>query len=373
MATLGKRLKPSHQKSDSEALEDLSAAFHDLDIDGEGLLDQASFQTALRMLGVTLPETELEKIFEVLDEEDTGMIPYDKVKEFMKIGKIPSTILSKIKSTGNSKKRTSVIFGGTSLLNDANGGGGGGGMMLKNRNINKNKNILPILNEKNESSSNQDDKPMDKQRLKMIQRAIIVIKKAGMKTISRKEVIEFLVDKGMNLVDIELAYNKAQEQVMSPDERIKYLQDLSNTRLNEANEQQRINEYLTQEIASHNRETQILRELLKITTDTLMNTAPNKSDDKLTKAAAVELRTKIQQTTKDVKQAEEEKDDRTLKIHRRDLETLQLVSECATKQQHFHSFLYFHQLQDVFRSSMPQLTAFLSNYDAPNTTDYKGR
>ena len=75
MATLSveNTLKVSHLKSDSEALADLSSAFLDLDIDGEGLLDQASFLTALRMLGVSIDSKEMENIFEVLDEEGSGV------------------------------------------------------------------------------------------------------------------------------------------------------------------------------------------------------------------------------------------------------------------------------------------------------------
>ena len=63
------------------------------------------------------------------------------------------------------------------------------------------------------------------------------------------------------------------------------------------------------------------------------------------------------------------KDGQALRIYKRDLQTLQTVSECATKQQHFYAFLYFHQLEEVIRNSMPKLRAFLSNYDTPNNND----
>ena len=78
MATLSveNTLKVSHLKSDSEALADLSSAFLDLDIDGEGLLDQASFLTALRMLGVSIDSKEMENIFEVLDEDGSGVCSF---------------------------------------------------------------------------------------------------------------------------------------------------------------------------------------------------------------------------------------------------------------------------------------------------------
>ena len=293
MASLGQRLKPSsHQKSDSEALEDLSSAFHDLDIDGEGLLDQASFLTALRMLGVNLPATELEEIFRVLDEDDTGMIAYDKLKEFMKIGKIPSTILSKIKSTGPTTKRTSVIFGATPIqLKDqtknikyANNNSNGGG--------NASNGILPVVSE---SIPTKDEKPMDKDRVKMIQRAVIVIKKAAMKNISRKEVIEFLMDKGMIKDDIELAYTKASEQVMNPQEKLKYYSELAKTNQFELAQQKNINDYLSQTIKIQSEEINLLRDLLKIASDQLLNTFPNKLNEMVSTQAANELTNRIEQ------------------------------------------------------------------------------
>ena len=285
------RLKPSHQKTDSEALEDLASAFNDLDIDGEGLLDQASFLTALRMLGVQLPPTELEEIFTVL-QNDSGMIAYDKLKEFMKLGKIPSTILSKVKSTGTGGKRTSVIFG-AGPMNLSN---------MKTRYSKKGGDVnLPILNEsstaKTDSKSNneQEDNVISKERVKMIQRAVIVIKKAAMKNISRKEVIEFLTDKGMNRSDIELAYQKASEQVMSPDEKLKYFTDLAQTRLNELNQQKNMNEYFSQQIGEQGKEIETLRELLKISTDKLIKLSPNKNEEIVSTLAAKELTQRIQQ------------------------------------------------------------------------------
>eukprot|EP00483_Globobulimina_turgida_P004892 UN04901 len=182
---------------------------------------------------------------------------------------------------------------------------------------------------------------MDKNRVKMIQRAVIVIKKAAMKTISRDEVIEFLADKGMDIADIEFAYNKAQEQVMSHEERIKYLSDLSVARLNEANQQKNLNEFLSSQISIQSQEIQILRDILKTCTDTMIGTAPNanKSQHLIEKLAAQELTSKIQQCTKDVVNAEQEKDSQAAIVHKRDLETLQLISKCVTDKQHFHAFL----------------------------------
>mmetsp|Transcript_51682 Transcript_51682/g.46405 ORF Transcript_51682/g.46405 Transcript_51682/m.46405 type:complete len:373 (-) Transcript_51682:187-1305(-) len=357
MASIGQRLKPSHEKSDSEALEDLSSAFHDLDIDGEGLLDQASFLTALRMLGVNLPSTELEEIFRILDEDDTGMISYDKLQSFMKIGKIPSSLLSKIKSTGGpTTKRTSVIFGAGPMNLNQN-----------KKNIKySNGGLLAVVSESSPTLPNGNDEPMDKERVKMIQRAVIVIKKAMMKNISRKEVMEFLGDKGMDRDDIELAYAKASEQVMSPEEKLKYYTDLSRSKELEVAEQKKINDYFSQTMKVQSEEIQLLRDLLKIASDTLVNTFPNKLNELVSTQAANELTNRIQQATKDVKEAEEQKDDQSGIIHKRDLESLQMISQCVTNQQHFHANLYLHQLEPVIRDGLPNLTGFLSDFEIPD-------
>eukprot|EP01084_Bolivina_argentea_P106075 189937_1 len=354
MAGLGKRLKIGHQKTDSEALADLSSAFHDLDIDGEGLLDIASFQTALRMLGVTLPESELEKIFEVLDEDDTGLIAYDKLKEFMKMGKIPSTILSKVKGTKTSPmaKRTSIMFGAPPL-GLLNGG-------LKDRTLSGS----VLLSELKEEQK-VEEPILDKARIKMIQRAVIVIKKSVMKNISRKEVVDFLVDKGMIRGDIDVAYQKAEVQVLSPEERIKYLSNLNKTCKQELKEQKELNDYLSQQVSQQTQEITDLRDLLKVVTDELINKQPNITDVMVSADAAAELTERIQLARKDLKEGEKQKDGRAVEVHKRDLKTLQLISKCLTKQQHFYANLYLHQLEVVIRESMPELVSFLKTYDAP--------
>eukprot|EP00483_Globobulimina_turgida_P001425 UN01427 len=239
---------------------------------------------------------------------------------------------------------------------------GTGGPLLQNPTFDKQKRIsslLPILTEEKEKESDQkNDVSMDKNRVKMIQRAVIVIKKAAMKNISRDEVIEFLADKNMDIRDIEFAYNKAQEQVMSPDERIKYLSDLSAARLTEINQQKNLNDYLSSQISTQSQEIQILREILKICTDKLVKIAPNKSQQIIETLAAEELTSRIQQVTKDVVNAEQEKDNQAIIVHKRDLQTLQVISDCVTDKQHFHAFLYFHQLGSVIRDSMLHLQEF---------------
>ena len=97
-----------------------------------------------------------------------------------------------------------------------------------------------------------------------------------MKNITRNEVFDFLQQKGMSKEDIEIAYMRAQEDVMNPEERLKYLQDLAESRLTEVMDYQKVNKYLTNEITSHTREIEILKHILNTATKTLLDTYPKK-------------------------------------------------------------------------------------------------
>merc|ERR1712083_26915 len=109
---------------------------------------------------------------------------------------------------------------------------------------------------------------------------------------------------------------------------------------------------------------QTLRDLLKMTTDKLHSSKDiKKSNEKLTKLAAEELTNRIQQVTKDLTKSQELNEKEAASIHKRDLQTLQTLSECVTQQNHFHGYLYFHQLEPMVRDSLPNLQAFLQKHD----------
>ena len=195
----------------------------------------------------------------MLDDDDSGMIEYDKLKEFMKMGKIPSDIISQVKSSASDDSRPSVYFGGrTSSKPNL--------FASSPRSV-----PLPVLSEEHESNKEPEDehKVSDPARLKMISRAVVVIKKASMQNIPRSEVVGFLTQKGMTEPDIEIAYSTAQEEVMSPDERIKYLKGRVKEHKHAVKQQKNINQYLSQQMAVQNEELHILRSLLSISTDQL--------------------------------------------------------------------------------------------------------
>ncbi len=134
---------------------------------------------------------------------------------------------------------------------------------------------------------------MDPQRRKAIQRAIIVIKKATMKNIDRQEVIEFLMDKGMDAKDIEESFVQAQEQVMSPEERVNYLQDLAQSRLRELGEQQKVNKYLTNELTTKTREIELLRGIVKQCMEVMNESFEKKFKETPSHTAVEELNMKL--------------------------------------------------------------------------------
>jgi len=334
---------------------ELSSAFQDLDIAGDGLLDQGLFLTAMGMLGVTLPPSEVDKIFQVLDEDGTGNISYTKLEHFIKIGKIPSDLLSACSSPRmpdvqfqKKKKRKSVV------LNEATS------MQLQQQ-----QQSAQLYNgyTTHIQKKVQAPPPMDLNRLKIIQRAVVVIKEAVTKKISKDEVSQFLQSKGMSVDDIELAHEKAHEQAMTPEQRIKHLGDLAQTRLNQCNEQQRMNEYFSEQLAAQTREIQVLRQVLQKSSDALLvKCSQLTAKEMISKAAANELKQKIMATTAEMKQAQQNNNEQIATIYRHNLEVLQTISQCVLKQQHFHAFLYMYQLEPSIRESMPQLLAFVDEY-----------
>jgi len=166
----------------------------------------------------------------------------------------------------------------------------------------------------------------------------------------------------MNQKDIELAYAKASETVMSPEERLKYFKDLCSAREEEIQEQQRINKYLTNELTSHARETEILRQLLKQSVDLLSDSLPKKYELVISKGIAEEVNHKVKAIKSDLENSEKDKDERAARIHRRDYETLESLATCLSEQKYFHAYLVFHCLDEVLRDGMPLTQQFLGSY-----------
>jgi len=166
----------------------------------------------------------------------------------------------------------------------------------------------------------------------------------------------------MNAKDIEMAYIEAMEQVMSPEERLKYLQDLATSKEQELKEQQRINKYLTNELTTHSRDIDMLRQLLKQSVDLLRESKPNKYDLVISKGIAEEVNNKSKIVKVDLENANKLKEERAVGVHRRDYEILELLATCLSEQTYFHAYLVFYCLDEVLRDGMPLTQQFLSSY-----------
>ncbi|ETO25523.1 hypothetical protein RFI_11616 [Reticulomyxa filosa] len=158
---------------------------------------------------------------------------------------------------------------------------------------------------------------------------------------------------------------------MSPEERLKYFQDLSVSREQELHEQQRINKYLTNELTIHNREIDLLRQLLKQSVELLRQNLQYKYDLVISKGIADEVNDKVRAIKLDLDNAQKVKDERALRVHRRDYEILELLATCLSEKMYFHAHLVFHCLDEVLRDSMPLTQQFLLGYTTLNKTSGK--
>lgn len=61
------------------------------------------------------------------------------------------------------------------------------------------------------------------------------------------------------------------------------------------------------------------------------------------------------------------KDDRAMRVHQKDIDTLNLMDKCINEGKHYHAYLSFFQLDEVMRDGMPVVQQFLSNFSEPTT------
>ncbi len=59
-------------------------------------------------------------------------------------------------------------------------------------------------------------------------------------------------------------------------------------------------------------------------------------------------------------------DERAVKVHQRDLDTLGAVAKAMHEKMHFHAYVGFHSLDEVMRDSMPLTEHFLSGFSDPS-------
>lgn len=173
-----------HRRTESQAVKELEHVFKSVDLEGEGKLDMASFQTALYSLDVMVEYEKMEELFNSVDTSKKGYIHYEDLLRLLKEGRLKNKTAQKVMESAKTRPSTRDEMKAAPL---------------------------PVKMKKDSKMSTT------------LNRAVIVIKKAAMKKIVREEVVEFLKQKGMNDEDINYAYEMAMEQAMSPDEKLRYL------------------------------------------------------------------------------------------------------------------------------------------------------
>jgi len=176
--------KVKHRRTESQAVKELEHVFKSVDLEGEGKLDMASFQTALYSLDVMVEYEKMEELFNSVDTSKKGYIHYEDLLKLLKEGRLKNKTAQKVMESAKTRPSTREEMKAAPL---------------------------PVKIKKDSKMSTT------------LNRAVIVIKKAAMKNIVRDEVVEFLKQKGMNDEDINYAYEMAMEQAMSPEEKLRYL------------------------------------------------------------------------------------------------------------------------------------------------------
>lgn len=178
--------KVKHRRTESQAVKELEHVFKSVDLEGEGKLDMASFQTALYSLDVMVEYEKMEELFNSVDTSKKGYIHYEDLLKLLKEGRLKNKTAQKVMESAKTRPSTRDEMKAAPL---------------------------PVKMKKDSKMSTT------------LNRAVIVIKKAAMKNIVREEVVEFLKQKGMNDEDINYAYEMAMEQAMSPEEKLRYLKE----------------------------------------------------------------------------------------------------------------------------------------------------
>jgi hypothetical protein len=342
--------------TDAEAFADMDAVFKGLDILGTGKLDDVAFKVALIQMGVSLPEKEIEDIFEQLDVDDTGFIEYAQFLKFMKLGKIPSTLLNRVKKSG-AAPRKSIFFGGGAMAMGLAAGmkssAAGAPALLSLSEIDK-------IQAEREFMEESSDEELDPERQRMVNRAIIVIKKSFVKKLPREDVEKFLMDKGMDYDDIDLAFKITRKKAMSTTEKVQSLKGELLKKSREIDELKEMNRHLTRQMTEDSRDVELMRELLGVTIDLLETHYVKKYDDEdIPEAVAAELTKKITELTAMKKSTI---DDDEVEVLARDVDALEQCRRNVAEKQLFHAFLAFSCLPESRREGLPNTTAFLEKY-----------
>ncbi|ETO02612.1 hypothetical protein RFI_34806, partial [Reticulomyxa filosa] len=148
------------------------------------------------------------------------------------------------------------------------------------------------------------------------------------------------------------------EQVMSPDERLRYFQDLTSSK-----EQELVDQIFNDRTDyTYTRNIHLLRQLLKQSVDLLRESLPHQFDCAISKKMADDLNDRINIIKADLEKADTLQDERAVRVHQRDYDVLETLATCLSERKYFHAYLAFHCLDQVVRDAMPLIHEFLAHH-----------
>jgi len=306
-----------HLRTDSQAVQELENVFKSVDLEGNGKLDMASFQTAMYSLDVRVEDEKMEELFNSVDTHGKGYIRYDEFLNLLKRGRLNKTAQEVIDSA---KSAPSIVSSTT---------------------------VAP-------------KKKLDSKKKTTIHRAIIVIKKAAMKKITREEVVEFLKDKGMSDEDINYAYEKASEQAMSPEERISYLKAQILAKEKELSDQKAFTRHLSDEAQRKMAEINILRAACMKAAGQLLEKSPT---DEAKTDAPEEVLEEVSEKMSKVQLNMQNFNEKSGQPLADDLKKLEKLDACLKTGRGFCSYLLLVSLDPVIQNTMHKTRVFLSEWD----------
>jgi len=317
-------------RTESQAVIELEKVFKSVDLEGDGKLDMASFQTAMYSLDVMVEDEKMEELFYSVDTSRQGFIRYEDFLKLLKKGRLShnTTAQEVIKSA---KAAPPSILPPTS-----------------------------VEDMKIASGFDLPKKKMDQKKKTTIHRAVIVIKKAAMKNIARDEVVEFLKDKGMKDDDINYAYDKAQEQAMSPEERIRYLKGQIATKDKELFDQNAFTRHLSDEAQRKSAQVNILRAACLKAAGQLLEQKPkeeaksNPPEDVLKEVTA--QMNKLRENMQKLNQ-------KSAELFARDLKKMEKLEACLKTGRNFCSYLLLMSLEPIIQNTMRKTQVYLSEWE----------
>lgn len=314
-----------HLRTESQAVVELEQVFKSVDLEGEGKLDMASFQTAMYSLDVMVEDAKVEELFNSIDTAKKGYIRYEEFLMLLKKGRLNPTaqkVMESAKSVPSSRLPSTA----------------------------ENMRLSAALPAK---------KKMDAKMKTTINRAIIVIKKAAMKNIDREEVVEFLKDKGMKDDDINYAYEKAQEQAMSPEERITYLKAQIAAKDKLLSDQRAFTHHLSEEAQKHNSEVNILKAACLKSVGKLLE---QKKQEEAKSNPPGDVIRELQKRMDKLRSKMQSMDEKNSQLLLNDLQTMEKLDGCLKTGRTFCAYLLLLSLEPVVQETLRKTQSYLSEW-----------